>query len=80
MRCYWCAVWEDLMRRHRVLFGCVVGMLLAGVLLATITASSVSFSPTVPTRPAHRPEQVSAGAPATVSMGPNGVRAAWVIQ
>jgi hypothetical protein len=55
-------------------------MLLAGVLLATITASSVSFSPTVPARPAHRPEGISAGAPATVSMGPNGVRAAWVIQ
>lgn len=80
MRCYRCAVWEDLMRRHRVLFDCVVGMLLAGVLLATITASSVSFSPTVPARPAHRPAGVSAGAPATVSMGPNGVRAAWVIQ
>jgi hypothetical protein len=55
-------------------------MLLAGVLLATMTASSVSFFSAVPARLVQGPAGVSAGARAAVSTGPYGVRAAWVIR
>lgn len=71
------------MRRRWVRLGWGVGMLLAGLLLATLTASGVSSFPAGPAHPAHREVGANAGAPTavnTVSAGPNGIRAAWMIR
>lgn len=71
------------MRRRWVLIGCGVGMLLAWLLLATLTVSGVGSFTAGPAHPARPTAGGGAGTPAvvnTVSAGPNGVRAPWVIR